>query len=283
VRIIAGVAMGIVFVALSLLQMLSSAVLASYAQPGSILRFLPQDIDESVFGRDGARAPTAALRLLLARQAVVEHDYALADRRLVHVPPSRDRAQLSAMLAEARGDHAEAIRNYLLAGDLLGLEREEGRIAASGDTRGAVLLQREIVSRLESDRTQPDALAEAWWRLGLAEQLDGYMQYPISSRGPWKQRAMRAYENAVELAPLSEKYLIAAGNQRLNLADVAGAQRYFERARDADPTSAQAWIGLGEVALRYGDRSAARRYLQRAVRIDPWAPAVRRLEDKLTQ
>jgi tetratricopeptide (TPR) repeat protein len=273
-RIAVVVAVAALFAALAALQLVSSAVLRDYAQPGSLIALLPDGLDAALFGRDAQRAPTPALRLLLARQAILEHDYALADLRIRHLPESHDRAQLAGALAEARGEHDDAIRNYLVAGDLLGLEREETRIAGSGDTGGAVRLQREIVASLENDRTQPDALAEAWWRLGLAEQLDGYMHYPIDSRRPWALRSIRAYENAVALAPLSERYLVAAGSQELNLGDDAAAQRYFERARDADPTSAQSWLGLAEVALRRGDKAAVHRYLQRARHIDASLPAV---------
>jgi tetratricopeptide (TPR) repeat protein len=280
-RIVLLVVAAAVLCLLAALQVVSGALLREYAQPYSLLRFLPDDLDDVVFGRDGARAPTPALRLVLARLAVDERDFALADLRLRNLPPSRDRSQLAAQLAELRGDHGEAIVEYLQAGDLPGLEREEARIAATGDTRGAVMLQREIVRRLAGDRTQPDALAEAWWRLGLAEQLDGYMHYPIGDRRPWVVRAMHAYEQAVALAPLSERYLVAAGSQELNLADDAAAQQYFERARDVDPTSAQAWVGLAEVALDGGDRAGARRYLQRARHIDPNLPAVQRLDVKL--
>ena len=275
------VAASALLLALGALQVVSSALLRDYARPYALPALLPADMDDRLFGESGARAPTSGLRLLLARQALADHNYALAELRLRNVPPGRDRDQLTGLLEEARGDHADAIHDYLLAGDSNGLEREEARVTASGDTRGAVLLQREIVARLKKDRTQPDALAEAWWRLGLAEQLDGYMHYPISSRRPWQIRAMKAYENAVALAPLSERYLVAAGSQELNLNDAATAQRYFERARDVDPTSAQAWVGLAQVALRRGDRAAARRYLARAERIDPASPALHRMEAKL--
>jgi tetratricopeptide (TPR) repeat protein len=147
---------------------------------------------------------------------------------------------------------------------------------------GLHALQHEIVWRLESDRTQPDALAEAWWRLGLVEETQAYHQ-PLSpkARYPFAARSLDAYEHAVALAPLSEKYLISAGSQELNLDRVASAQTYFERARDVDPTSAQAWVGLGEVALYRGDRATAVRYLARARRIDPTLPAVQRLDAKL--
>ena len=107
------------------------------------------------------------------------------------------------------------------------------------------------------------------------------MHYPIDSRRPWAVRAMAAYVQAVALAPLSEKYLIAAGSQEINLDDARAAQRYFERARDADPTSAQAWAGLAALALRAGDRATARRDAARATRLNPSLPAVQRLNDDL--
>ena len=264
--------MALLVIALAGLQFVSSALLRDYAEPASIVALIPASVGRWIQDHDGP-APTASLRLLLARRALAEHDEPVAERLVEQLPPSRDRWQLEAQLAEARGDHDAAVAGYLRARDLLGLEREESRIAAAGNTRAAVLLQRQIVKALESDPTQPDALAEAWWRLGLAEQLDGYMHYPINSRRPWAVRAMSAYEQACALAPLSERYLVAAGNQEINLNDDAAAQRYFERARDVDPTSAQAWVGLAELATRRGDRNAARRYLQRAHRMEGSLPA----------
>ncbi len=144
-----------------------------------------------------------------------------------------------------------------------------------------MLLPRQVVARLARDPTEPDALAEAWWKLGLAEQMDGYHHYPIDSRRPWVARAMGDYEHAVALAPLSERYLIAAGSQEINLPTTPPPKAYFERARDADPTSAQAWAGLAEVALRGGDLATARADLARARRLGPALPLVERLGEQL--
>jgi tetratricopeptide (TPR) repeat protein len=260
-------------------QVTSSAALRDYAQPGSLLLLLPHDLADRVAFAAGDRL-TPALKLLLARRAMNDGDLELAELRVAALPASRDRAALAGQIFERRGDHAQAIRSFLVAGDLPGLEREEQLVERSGNISRAVALQREIVSGLARDRTQPDALAEAWWRLGLVEETDAY-HHPIPARRPYALRSMRAYEQAVALAPLSEKYLIAAGSQELNLGEAARALIYFERARDVDPTSAQAWIGLGEVALYRGDRAAARRYLARARRIDPTTPAVLRLDAKL--
>lgn len=274
--------MALLLIALAGLQVVSSALLRDYAEPASIVALIPASVTRWIQDRDEL-APTASLRLLLARRALAEHDEAVAKRLVAQLPPTRDRWQLEAQLAEVRGDHGAAVAGYLRARDLIGLEREESRIAASGHTREAVLLQRQIVKALESDPTQPDALAEAWWRLGLAEQLDGYMHYPINSRRSWALRAMRAYEQACALAPLSERYLVAAGNQEINLNDDADAEHYFERARDVDPTSAQAWVGLAQIAMRRGDPKAAHRYMLRARHMEGSSPTAAGLSDELQQ
>lgn len=279
-RVLAIALAGAALTALAAVQVISSSVLRDYAQPDSWLMHVPHTLANRVAVGAGDRFLTPALKLVLARRAMDHGDLALAERRVAALPPSRDRASLTGEILERRGDHAGAIRSFLLAGDLPALEREEQLVELSGNISGAVALQREIVSGLERDRTQPDALAEAWWRLGLVEETDAY-HHPIPARGPYKVRSLRAYEQAVALAPLSEKYLIAAGSQELNLGDVGRALIYFERARDVDPTSAQAWIGLGEVALYRGDREAAHRYLARARRIDPSMPSVLRLDAKL--
>ena len=262
------------------LQITASSELRDYARPESLVALLPSGLGARVADLTGGRLVPPALALVLARRAVDAGDLELAQRRIAALPPTRDRASLAGRIAELRGDHAAALRNYLVAGDLAGLEREEQFVEQSGDIARAVSLQREIVSRLEQDPTQPDALAEAWWRLGLTEENDAY-HHPIEARRPYGVRSLDAYEHAVALAPLSEKYLIAAGSQELNLDDSERARAYFERARDVDPTSAQAWVGLGEVALFHGDRAGAARFLARARKIDPSLPAVHRLDAKL--
>ncbi len=267
-------------VALAGLQIVAGSSLSDFARPESFVAHLPAGLGERLAARVGADRLPAALRLVLARNAVDNGDIALAEQRVQALGPSWDRASLEGEIAELRGDHRAAVSNFLIAGDLAGLEREEQFVEGTGNISGAVALQREIVRRLQSDRTQPDALAEAWWRLGLIEETSAYHQ-PLNARQPYAARSLDAYEHAVALAPLSEKYLIAAGSQELNLDQAARALSYFERARDVDPTSAQAWVGLGEVALYRGDRASAARYLVHARRIDPSLPAVHRLDAKL--
>jgi hypothetical protein len=279
VRALFAVVAAAVVVALGAIQFTAATLLRGDAQPGSLLRTLPDGTTREALA--GGRAPTPALRLLLARVAVAGAPPDVAQRYVEALPQGAERASLEGTLAEAGGDHAAATAAYLAAGDWAGLEREAQRIETRGDTAGAVVLRRVVVARLARDPTEPDALAEAWWKLGLAEQMDGYHHYPIDSRRPWVQRAMADYEHAVTLAPLSERYLIAAGSQEINLADDAAARAYFERARDADPTSAQAWAGLAEVALRAHDTATARADLARARRLGPALPQVERLDEQL--
>ena len=89
---------------------------------------------------------------------------------------------------------------------------------------------------------------------------------------------MREFSAAAGLAPLSEKYLIAAANQAMLLGDLTRAQQMFERAVSVDPGSADAIAGLGVVAYQRGDVGAARGYLARSSAIDPRALMVRALE-----
>jgi tetratricopeptide (TPR) repeat protein len=83
------------------------------------------------------------------------------------------------------------------------------------------------------------------------------------------------------LAPLSERYAIAAANQADLLAERNRAEALIARAADIDPGSADAVAGLGVVALQKGDRRAAITYLRRARALDPRALMVSALERDL--
>jgi len=180
------------------------------------------------------------------------------------------------LLAERHGDNDAAVRAFLEAGAVDDLERHIGEVQRKGDLAAALRLQQATVDRLRGDRTASGALPEAYYRLGLLEQDLAYT-LPIAQREPYQQRSLQAYETAVNLAPLAERYLVAAGNEELNLGDVARAVRYFERAREVDPTSVDAVAGLGDAAYRRGRVDQARAYLAEAQKMNASSPAVRRL------
>jgi len=218
----------------------------------------------------------ASLRIVFAREALAHGDVETAERQIAALPPSRDRAELSGLLAERRGDDPAAVRAFLAAGAVDDLERHIAEVEGRGDIAGALRLQQATVERLRGDATSSGALPEALYRLGVLEQSYAYT-LPIARREPYQQRSLQAYEAAVALAPLAERYLVAAGNEDLNLGDIDRAQRYFERAREVDPISADALAGLGDAAYRRGDAARARAYLAEAQRLNAEAPAVRRL------
>lgn len=222
------------------------------------------------------------LRLVLARRALARDDLAYATAVAATVPFSRDRDALEGDLAERRGDREAAVRHYLAAGDLLGIDAAIRRLQAAGRYAAASELAEAVVARLETDRSQADALAQAYYGLGTAREAAAYaVATDPSQRRRLELRALQAYERAAKLAPYAMRYLIAMGNQRINVGDVVGARRDFVRARDVDPTSAEPWTGLGDVALRSGDRAGARALLARARALAPQSDAVRRLASEI--
>jgi tetratricopeptide (TPR) repeat protein len=267
---------------LGAVQVVSSLALRDAAQPGSWVRLVPAVTAARIDALDPRLPLPGPLRLVLAREALAAGDVALAERQIASLAPSGDRDELLGLIAERRGDSAGAVRAFLDAGDAPDLERLIDGEQRSGDLTGALRLEHATIGRLRADRAQTGALPEAYYRLGLLEQ-DAAYRLPRGARRPAEQRSLAAYEDAVALAPLAERYLIAAGNQELNLGDLDRAQRYFERAREVDPTSVDAIAGFGDLAYRRGRLDEARADLATAQAMDAQAPAVRRLVDELNR
>jgi tetratricopeptide (TPR) repeat protein len=155
-------------------------------------------------------------------------------------------------------------------------------LRSRGSFDAALALQHAAVARLQTDPTQADALARAYFDLGRLEETEAYRSWVGSAaRNRHEALAGEAYARAVALAPLEERYAIGYGNQLLNLARLGDAASAFARARDADPTSPEPLVGLGEVAHRRGDDRSARADLERARSLDAGDPAVLRLAHEL--
>ena len=248
------------------------------AAPGAWPSFVPAALARRIDGGEPLFA-SPALRVALARRALDDGELALATRRVAQLPPSLERSALEGRLAELRGDGAAAARDFLAAGDSEGVARRTQALADAGQHRRGACTRASSLPRVsQGDPSQVDALADSWLSIGRLEQAQAYRLGTRSAPGrAAEQRAADAYARAVELAPLSERYLISAGSQALNLGELSAATAYFTRARDADPASGEAYAGLGEAALRRGDarRSArgtrARRALRSATRVG--APA----------
>ncbi len=272
----------VAIVALATIQFCASVTVRGHAQPFSWMRHMPPAIDAAV-DRLGLRFPLpATLRLVSAREALARGDTLRSEALAARLPASNDRLALAGEIAQARGDARSAARAYLAAGDLEDLEDRVAVVARRGDLAAALRLQTEAIDRLGADRTQAAALAQAYLQLGLLRQSLAY-RYAVGSveRRANALLAERAYARAVAIAPLDERYLLALGNQRLNVDDLAAAEGTFVRARDANPNSAAALTGLGEVALRRGDRRTARQYLERARAREATSDAVRRFAEEL--
>jgi tetratricopeptide (TPR) repeat protein len=264
------------------LQLVAGLAVRDRAVAGSWLSFVPPAAAARVQELPPAFPLPSPLRQLLARRALEDGDLALAARRIAGLPPSSERFALEGGLAEARGDAGAAARAYLAAGDLAGVDRLVAAAERRGDANGALALQTEAVRRLRDDRTQSDVLAEAYYRLGLLEEEAARRLPQRDARYRENElRSKAAYDSAVALAPFSQRYLIAAGSQELNLGDLDAAAGDYTRARNADPTSAVALVGLGEVALRRGDAAGAKAWLARARALAPADPALLRLARKL--
>jgi tetratricopeptide (TPR) repeat protein len=281
-RTLAFLVLGIAAVALGAIQAVAAIALRESGRPGSWPGLVPPAVAERVDRTPAWMPLPPALRLVLARGALARGDLplAVADTRVL--PPSADRTALEGGIADAGGDAAAAVSAYLAAGDLAGVERHVDAFVRDGRIAAALALERAAVARLEQDRTQADALAQAFYHVGVLEQARAY-ELPSSAaeRAAHESASAVAYGRALDLAPLDVRYLIAFANQQLNRSELPAAAAAFERARDVDPTSAEPLTGLGEIALRRGDQTTARADLARARALAPASAAVRRLARKL--
>ncbi len=267
---------------LGCIQVLSSIALRATAQRGSWVQLVPPGVAARVDRLLPGPPLPPALGLVLARNALAAGDLPLAERDIARLPPSRDRTALAGRLAEARGDTAVAVRDYLAADDLAGLERRVGELERAGQLAAALDLQQAAVAKLQTDRTQADALAHAYFALGRLQETASYaLAVGSAPRHAHELEARDAYGHAVALAPLDENYILAYANQLLNVGELESAKRAFGRARDVDPASAEPVAGLGEVALREGSAARARSYLVRAQALDASSDAVHRLAREL--
>jgi tetratricopeptide (TPR) repeat protein len=262
-------------------QFLAGVVLREYAAPQAwptlVSTSLASDIDEGepLFA-------SRALQVQLARRALDDGELALATRRVAQLPSSLERDALRGRLEERAGNRSAATADFLAAGDRDGVERQAQSSAQAGRIDDALDLEGRLVVRLDDDPGQVDALADTWLSIGRLDQEQAAAWGVTTPSGrAAAQRSADAYARAVALAPLSERYLLPAGTQALNLGDLDLAERYFTQAREADPSAAEAYAGLGEVARRRGDRALARTELSRAQQLGPQLPAVRRLAQEL--
>jgi tetratricopeptide (TPR) repeat protein len=236
-------------------QAASDAIFSHAAAPVSLPAHIPAAWGASAYAAIENIAPAPYVAAMLATAALDRNDLKLAQSYARRLPESPPRAELLGRIARTRGNQAEAYRYFVDANDVFAIRGEVNRLAAH-DLPGAYELELRLKDRLERTATHPDALADAYWGLGRLATQRGYTD-PAHRRG-WFEEGMRDYDAAAKLAPLAERYLIAAGSQELNLDEPARAHVFFKRAIDGNPASADAYAGLGVADFRLGDLASAR-------------------------
>jgi tetratricopeptide (TPR) repeat protein len=192
--------------------------------------------------------------------ALHDGDLARAATLLERLPDDKETADLRGRLAEARGQHETAIRQYVKAGDVV---RAEALIdaLAQHDPAAALVKQRRLVAGLPNNASADDVSGDAWMRLGQLQATAGYRD-PAHRAALWDD-AQRSYEHALALAPNDETYLLNAANQALTNGDTTNALRWFLRADEVQPESPDVYNGLALTEAARGHCASARAWLAR--------------------
>ncbi|HET6274708.1 MAG TPA: tetratricopeptide repeat protein [Candidatus Cybelea sp.] len=280
-RIVIGAVVAAIVLAFGTIQLASDALSASAAAPRTLPHSIPPRFGRAVYRVLDAVAPAPYVETTLAQDALARRDPDAAQHYAIRLPASPVRDELLARVAAARGEHALAAEYLLAAPDPVAIDAIAQSIAAR-DPAAAFALERLLRTRLARDGTHPDAIAEADWQMGRLANRQAWREVPGSSaQRAWLEEGLRDFGAAVELAPLSERYVVEAANQADLLGARDRAERLFAHAADIDPRSADAIAGLGVIAWQTGDRQAAAAYLARARAIDPGALMVQALERDL--
>jgi tetratricopeptide (TPR) repeat protein len=254
---------------LGALQIGSDAVFAKAGEPVSLPAHVPLRLGAAIY-RTAARVARPPFVIgMLARASLNSGDLTHAQTYAQALPDSAWRDELLGQIARAGGDRAAAQQYFLRAGDIEAIDRAVDALARR-DPAAAYRLESQLKDRLQQSGTHPDAVAEAYWRMG-----------ELASWQSNQRLGMHNFRQAVMLSPLSEKYLVSAGFEAYDVRDDAAALRYFSRALSVDPASADAYAGAGMALLRQGDRAGAIRYAQRARATKRYSHALITLETQL--
>ncbi len=282
-RVTIALAIGALSIGLGAVQLASYSLYASVAAPGTLPARVPPRFGLAVYRALDRIAPAPYVEATLAEYALEQGDTAAAQRYALRLPASPSRDELLARVALARGEATLALEYFLAAPDVDAVQRAAERLAAHSPAAG-YQLERLLRVRLALLATHPDAVAETYWRMGGLANRQAWREISGSpAQNRWLRRGLRAYDRAVALAPLSERYIIADANQADQLGEERRAEALFRQGADVDPGSGDAIAGLGVMALRRGDRVAAAAYLQRARALDPDALMVRALTRDLVK
>jgi len=276
-----GATVGALLFALGAVQFASDAMYAPSAAAHTFPRLVPERVGASVYRALDRIVPAPYVEATLSSYALRSGDADAAERYALQLPASPVRDELLGRIALARGRTQLALEYFLAAPDADAVESAAQELAVDSPAAGYAL-ERLLQARLGLLTTHPDVVAQTRWQMGLLANRQAWREVSGSpAQNAWLRRAMGDFEAAVALAPLSERYAIAAANQADLLGERSRATSLFQHGVDVDPSSADAIAGLGVMALQGGDRASALAYLGRARTIDPDALMVRALERAL--
>ncbi len=239
----------------------SDSIFAGAAAPYALPAHLPLAVGRSIYGALDRIAPAPYVLDMLTAAALDAGDLTAARAAAMRIPDRQMREEYLARIDAARGDAARSFAENDAADDTDNVQRGIAALAVR-DPQRAYVLEQHFAQRLAVERTHPDALAEAWFTLGVLATARAYT-HP-AQRSHWMPVSLEHYERAIALAPFEAKYLLSAANQAAAMGRLDVAQGYYLRCLQADPTAGDALAGLGLIAMQRGDRAAALEYLRRA-------------------
>ncbi|HEY6325337.1 MAG TPA: tetratricopeptide repeat protein [Candidatus Cybelea sp.] len=277
-----GAVVVIFILTLAKVQLASDALTASAAASGTFPTRVPASFGRLVYAWLDRIAPAPYVETTLAQDALARGDANAAEHYALRLPASPVRDELLARVAQTRGAKLLALEYFLAAPDAGAVNAAADDLLAARNPAAAYRLESLLETRLAMLHTHPDAVAEAYWRMGRYANQMAFVQISGSpAQNAWLRRGRTALEAAAALSPLSERYAIEAANQSDLLGDRVRASQLFAQALAIDPASADALAGLGVIAFQTGDREGAARYLTRARALDPQSLMVRALERDL--
>lgn len=239
-RWLLSLATAVVAMLLGGVQLASMAMYGDLAHPPAFPALLPPALGVAL-GRAFAAPPAPAFARAAYAQALLHRGDPAAAAIVDGLPDGPASAELRGQLAEARHTPAAALRWYARARDFERAQRLIDAYDDAPDLPQAIRFETELVGALSAD-ADAGGRARALWRLGQLTAAQGFAD--AAERAVLARRALTFYERALEIAPNDETYLLAAGEQALELGDKAAAAAYYRRALDAVPNSADARAGL---------------------------------------
>jgi hypothetical protein len=279
----AAAAVALLALAALAVQLFGDGLYGALAAPGSLPRALAGDWPFALAARSGFDR-IGAVRIALARGALVRNEPARAAALLAPLPATRGVVDLRGRAAWARGDAAGALRDFAAAGDYIAAQSAIDALGAR-DPRAALAIVRDFERRLVAGPASPEIGAEVEWREGQIAALAA-ARYPRDAHA-YEGAALAAYRRALARAPGEEKYLLNYAFTALVLGDAAAAHGAYARAAQVVPDSVDAFVGVAVTSAVLGDCPAARDAFARArsdaaeqrraadPAADGYAPAVR--------